>query len=491
MFIPLIALLICAIIFSGCGGGKGGNGGNGGSTSDYTLNLAVEPKAAGAVLLEPAGGKYAKGTEVTLTPAAEGGYEFREWTGPDGDQVIAKYDRWTIKMDGHKQIVASFNKLELNQVATPTASPLGGKVTVDTEITLATTTDGAIIYYTFDGTNPTTGSVSYSDAAKPRVPAGGMTLKAFAAKEGMLDSNIVTFVYSIIIETPGEESNHNVGGVDFSMRRAPGGLTFPFGMFDGTATINDDFWIGETEVTYELWEEVYTWATAEAREADRYHFPDNTGNAGSHYLGELTEPVTKVSWRDAIVWCNALTEYYNDEKEESWDCVYTSGGKILRDSRDENADAFDNVSVNSSAKGFRLPTSKEWELAARYINETDWLPYNHASGDLSGACYPTATTTRIGDYAWYAGNSLNDDKGMNTTHPVAETRSNALGLYDMSGNVWELCFDRHWSDANNRVIRGGYYGANTGTHFLLVSYENQALPHQADATLGFRIVRTD
>ena len=153
----------------------------------------------------------------------------------------------------------------------------------------------------------------------------------------------------------------------------------------------------------------------------------------------------------------------------------------------ENADAFDNVTASSTAKGFRLPASKEWELAARYINGTDWLPYNHASGDLSGACYPpeTVTTTRIGNYAWYAGNSEN------TTHPVAKKERNCLGLYDMSGNVWELCIDPHWSDANNRVIRGGYYGANTGTFFLLVSYENQAYSDQADATLGFRLVRTD
>lgn len=483
IFISMTILLICAAVFSGCGGGKGGNGG---PTSDYTLNLTMDPKEAGAVSLDPSGGKYAKNTEVTLTPIANEGYEFWEWVGPNGDQVIAKYDRWTIKMDGHKHIVASFTKLEENQVATPTASPLGGKVTVDTEVTLTTTTDGATIYFTLDGTNPTTKSTVYSGAAKPKVPAEGMTLKVFAVKEGMLDSKIVTFVYSTITAQPVEEITHNIGGVEFRMRQAPGGLTFPFGMFDGTATINDAFWIGETEVTYELWKEVYTWATAEARGEGRYYFR-NPGNAGSHYPGESTEPVTSLSWRDALVWCNALTEYYNEEEGTSWGCVYTSGGEILRDSRDENADAFDNVTASSTAKGFRLPASKEWELAARYINGTDWLPYNHASGDLSGACYPpeTVTTTRIGDYAWYAENSGG------TTQPVAGKDKNGLGLYDMSGNVWELCIDPHWSDANNRVIRGGYYGANTGTFFLLVSYENQAYSDQADATLGFRLVRTD
>ncbi|HBK67079.1 MAG TPA: hypothetical protein DDZ91_00420, partial [Firmicutes bacterium] len=83
-----------------------------------------------------------------------------------------------------------------------------------------------------------------------------------------------------------------------------------------------------------------------------------------------------------IIWCNALTEYFNAENNLSWDCVYTYEGMIVRDSRDANADACDNATASPGAKGFRLPASKEWELAARYINGTDWLPYNHASGDL-------------------------------------------------------------------------------------------------------------
>lgn len=478
--------LIGAAIFSGCGGGNGGNGGNGGLTSDYNLNLTVDPEGAGDVQLKPIGGKYQKNTEVTLTLEAQEGYEFREWAGPNGDEVVPKYDRWTIKMDGHKQITATFSELKEDQVAAPTASPLGGKVTVDTEITLITTTDGAIIYFAVDGTDPTTGSAVYTDATKPVVPAGGMTLKAFAVKEGMVDSNIVTFVYSTYTEQPGEQVIHNVGGVDFRMRLAPGGLTFPSGMFDDTATIDYGFWIGETEVTYELWHEVYSWAIDDERGVDKYHIK-NDGNAGSHYGGEITEPVTSISWRDAMVWCNALTEYYNQEKGTDWECVYTYEGKIVRDSRDTNAVACDNVTAAPNAKGFRLPASVEWELAARYLNGFDWLPHNHASGDLSGACYPPegVTTTRIGDYAWYAENSGG------TTHPVAEKADNPFGLYDMSGNVAEVCFDRHWADQEMRVLRGGKSYSQTGGYDLLVSYENWSPPAQATSFDGFRMARTD
>lgn len=487
MFISLTVFLICTVIFSGCSGGNGGNGGNGDITPDYyTLNLTVDPKEAGVVLLTPEGGTYQKNTEVTLTPAAEDGYEFSGWGGPDMDDVAAKDNRWIIIMDDHKQLVASFAELEQNQVAAPTASPLGGRVAVDTEITLTTTTAGATIYFTVDGTDPTRDADEYSNDDKPGVPAGGMTVKAFAVKEGMLDSNIATFVYSTITVQPVEKITYDVGGVSFSMRRAPEGLTFPFGMYYDTATIDYAFWIGETEVTYELWSQVYTWATAEERGDGRYYF-QNPGMAGSHYGAGSTEPVTSLSRRDALVWCNALTEYYNEEKETSWDSVYKSEGNIIRDSRDTNADICDNVTVSPAANGFRLPARTEWELAARYIDGAEWLPYNHASGDLSGACYPPeqVTTTQIGDYAWYAENSGN------TTHPVAETRSNSFGLFDMSGNVSELCFDRHWADEDMRVIRGGYYGSNTGTHFLMVSYENWAFPYQFDPTLGFRFTRTD
>jgi len=112
MFISLSAFLICTAIFSGCSGGSGGSGGNG---DYYNLNLTVDPKEAGAVLLTPEGGTYQKNTEVTLIPAAEEGHEFSGWDGPDKDDVTAKYDRWIIIMDGHKQLVASFTELKQNE----------------------------------------------------------------------------------------------------------------------------------------------------------------------------------------------------------------------------------------------------------------------------------------------------------------------------------------------------------------------------------------
>jgi hypothetical protein len=492
-FIFLITVLFCTVIFSGCGGGGVGNGGSGGNggghTEYYTLNVTVVPSGAGVVWLnpEPIGGSYQKNTEVTLTPAAEEGYEFSGWGGPNKDDVKARFDKWIIVMDGNKQLVANFTEVKPDQVAVPTASPLGGNVAVGTEITLTTVTQGATIYYTVDGTDPTEDANEYSADNKPQVPEGGMTLKAFAVKEGMLDSNIATFVYTTPVVQPIESTTYSLDEVSFKMCRAPAGLTFPIGMYSDTATIDYAYWLGETEVTYGLWSEVYNWAIDEERGDGRYYF-QNIGQAGNYYGAGPTQPVTSISWRDAIVWCNALTEYYNAVNGSNWVCVYINGeGKPIRDSRDDNGNVCDNAIASPTAKGFRLPASKEWELAARYIDGSDWLPYNHASGDLSGPCYPLeeATTTQIGDYAWYAGNSGNQ------TQPVATKKSNPFGLFDMSGNVWEFCFDRHWSDQSMRVRRGGDVWSQIGGYDLLVSYENWVEPDSAAFTYGFRLARTD
>lgn len=270
--------------------------------------------------------------------------------------------------------------------------------------------------------------------------------------------------------------------LNLSLVRVPGAEKFPTGIDDSGScdTVNYPYYMAKTEVTYAQWKKVYDWAVEHG-----YTFA-NPGSRGGYYKddwktyesGHEDHPVTMVNWRDTMVWCNALTEYCNAKEGTDYSCVYLYDGDILRASTDEIA--CDNVNADANSKGFRLPTSMEWELAARYMNGRRWTPGNYASGANGPYTYKDVT----GKVAWYTDNS---DK---STHPMGTKASNALGIYDMSGNVWEWCFDWYLGKkiGSYRVYRGGsWFLSGVG---LRVGDGYYSASSYVSGDLGFRLVRT-
>ena len=132
-----------------------------------------------------------------------------------------------------------------------------------------------------------------------------------------------------------------------------------------------------------------------------------------------------------------------------------------------------------TGKRFRLPTEAEWEYAAR-------------GGKTKGYTYAGSYT--IDEVAWYDGNSGRQ------THDVATKKPNELGLYDMSGNVWEFCQDWYGSNyyssspqtnptgpssGSYRVQRGGCWGS--GAWYCRVSFRKFGLPDSRDNNYGLRL----
>ncbi|PKL16452.1 MAG: hypothetical protein CVV49_16200 [Spirochaetae bacterium HGW-Spirochaetae-5] len=290
---------------------------------------------------------------------------------------------------------------------------------------------------------------------------------------------------AVLIGT-GTKGQYSLPGYTFSMVYVKGGLTFPVKTDNsGTGTVTKGYWIGETEVSYALWSTVYKWATGDinmnggidAYETKGAYTMDMNrtgmkGDGSGDY--SIEHPVTDVNWREAMMWCNALTEYYNANNGSAPDleCVYYSDSNYnnpirkatysttvstTSGSQDKpyiKASAVGNVDMaNCIANGFRLPSGLEWECAARYIDGQTWTYGTWASG--STGSYTDSIATQM--VSWYVDNSGYDIK------EVKGKNANFLGLYDMSGNVAEWCFDWHpylAASYNTRMTRGGAYISN-------------------------------
>ncbi|MBU1070591.1 SUMF1/EgtB/PvdO family nonheme iron enzyme [Myxococcota bacterium] len=279
-------------------------------------------------------------------------------------------------------------------------------------------------------------------------------------------------VYSVLVTqtaTPDFESP-NLG----TLKYVPGG-TFQRDPTPTNLSTVSAFWMSRYEITRAQWASVTGWSD-----------PSDIGASSG-----TGDPVQMMSWYDAIAFCNKLSLL------EGLTPVYVVSGVDFSTLTYSQIPATDDATwnaatVNWAAEGYRLPTEMEWMWAAMGADTT-----NPGATNTTGFARAFAGSTGsnvIDDYAWYMTNSSGK------THPAGTKIPNELGLFDLSGNVYERVWDWHGTYPTGPVT--DYPGPASGTHGevrggswrLNASYCEVAIrimdpQHSRSNDVGFRVVR--
>ena len=170
--------------------------------------------------------------------------------------------------------------------------------------------------------------------------------------------------------------------------------------------------------------------------------------------------------------------------------------KPIRDSRDDNAEVCDAVEPDENATGFRLLTSVEWELAARWRNDAvntvggNADPWFTRGNSASGATADVTDEDATSAVGWFWENVVAElPEGLWTSQPVKRKIPNSLGLYDMSGNVWEMTST--FGSGGSRLVRGGSWYAALNSSSTQIGYSTFVLPVGTYVETGFRLARSE
>jgi formylglycine-generating enzyme required for sulfatase activity len=281
---------------------------------------------------------------------------------------------------------------------------------------------------------------------------------------GAVGSTVTTGAAKTVVWDAGADWNGNLDNLTFRIlgqdaqgagTTTPAGrVRIPAGENTGTdsdfgaysLTVSNSFFMDAGEVTKAQWDAVYNWALTNG-----YSF-DNAGSAT-----DSNHPVQTINWTDAAKWCNARSQmegFVPCYSTNDWSC---------------------DVSVN----GYRLPTSAEWQYAAR--------------GGLSGKRFPWGDTITHSNDTYYSSTSYAYDvsttRGFHPlfgigTAPAGSGTTNGYGLTEMSGNVMEWCNDLSGA---NRVLAGGSWDQYASE--ARCAYTSQLHPANADVNIGFRTVQ--